>query len=64
MALYITKGFHSFMSVAAITDEGGFFRDVILRGQISAPYGRITAAGAQGCVGLPLPSRDGGDGGC
>nr|UGZ04785.1 coat protein [Starmerella bacillaris totivirus 1] len=60
LALALTKGVHSVMTVVGHTDEGGFMRSVLRRGDYVAPYGGVftTPEMYRDYNGLPMPRYD------
>jgi hypothetical protein len=55
MALAITRGLHSSLSVVGHTDEGAYMRRVFRRGGYAAPFGGILSNEPKGYRGIPIP---------
>lgn len=56
MAYAITKGLHMINTVVAHTDEGGYIRDVLRRGEFAVPFGGIFTDYIDTYVGIPAVS--------
>lgn len=51
------KGLHSYNTIVAHSDEGGFFRDVIRSGFFVPPYGGIYYSDSIAKAAIPMPSK-------